>query len=154
MQGLKHFSPQLFYQTSLDSLVPKDNFYRILLQELDLNYLYASTSKYYGREGQESIDPVVFFKIIHLQNTANHSPKNDLRERTSLFPPKQHFSQQNRGYKLSENPTTKLSKKKPCLKRLKQGRKFLISLKFGSCATVTDVMCSHSFNSLYNWFSI
>ncbi len=64
MQGRKHFSPQLFYQTSLDSLVPKDNFYRILLQELDLHYLYASTSKYYGKEGQESIDPVVFFKIL------------------------------------------------------------------------------------------
>jgi transposase len=64
MQGRKHFSPQLFYQTSLDSLVPKDNFYRILLKELDLHYLYASTSMYYGREGQESIDPVVFFKIL------------------------------------------------------------------------------------------
>jgi hypothetical protein len=25
---------------------------------------------------------------IHLQNTANHSPKNDHRERTSLYPPK------------------------------------------------------------------
>ncbi len=88
MQGRKHFSPQLFYQTSLDSLVSKDNFYRILLKELDLHYLYASTSTYYGREGQESIDPVVFFKINHLQNTSNHSPKNDHRERTTLFFPK------------------------------------------------------------------
>ena len=67
MQGRKHFSPQLFYQTSLDSLVPKDNFYRILLKELDLHYLYAATSNYFGREGQESIDPVVFFKINHLR---------------------------------------------------------------------------------------
>jgi hypothetical protein len=58
MQGRKKFTPQLFYQTSLDSLVPKDNYYRILLKEFDLHYLYASTSKYYGREGQESIDPV------------------------------------------------------------------------------------------------
>lgn len=64
MQGRKKFTPQLFYQTSLDSLVPKDNYYRILLKELDLHYLYASTSKYYGREGQESIDPIVFFKIL------------------------------------------------------------------------------------------
>ena len=64
MQGHKNFIPQLFYQTSLDSLVLKDNFYRILLGELDLHYLYASTSKYYGSEGQESIDPVVFFKIL------------------------------------------------------------------------------------------
>jgi len=64
MQGRKNFTPQLFYQTSLESLVPKDNFYRILLGELDLHYLYGSTSKYYGSEGQESIDPVVFFKIL------------------------------------------------------------------------------------------
>ena len=48
----------------MDSLVPKDNYYRILLAELDLHYLYGATQKYYGSEGQESIDPVVFFKIL------------------------------------------------------------------------------------------
>jgi transposase len=64
MQGRKNFIPQLFYHTSLESLVPKDNFYRLLLSELDLYYLYGATKKYYGREGQESIDPVVFFKIL------------------------------------------------------------------------------------------
>lgn len=32
--------------------------------ELDLHFLYHATKKYYGREGQESIDPVVFFKIL------------------------------------------------------------------------------------------
>lgn len=64
MQGRKHFHPQLFYQTSLDALVPQDNFYRILSQELDLHYLYKATKSYYGSEGQESIDPVVFFKIL------------------------------------------------------------------------------------------
>ncbi|GAA4520814.1 IS1182 family transposase [Sphingobacterium thermophilum] len=31
---------------------------------MDFHYLYASTSKYYGKEGQESINPVVFFKIL------------------------------------------------------------------------------------------
>ena len=88
MQGRKHFSTQLFYQTSLENLVPENDTYRLIQKELDFHFLYASTSNYYGKEGQESIDPVVFFKIIHLQNTANHSPKNDLRERTTLFPPK------------------------------------------------------------------
>ncbi len=28
MQGKKNFSPQLFYELSLDRLVPEDNFYR------------------------------------------------------------------------------------------------------------------------------
>ncbi len=63
MQGNKEFSPKLFYQTSLEDLVPTNNFYRRLDQALDLNFLYSSTKKYYGDEGQKSIDPVVFFKI-------------------------------------------------------------------------------------------
>ena len=66
MQGRKRYTPQLFYQTSLERLVPQDNFYRILLQELDLHFLYKSTKRYYGREGQESIDPVVFFKVLNV----------------------------------------------------------------------------------------
>ncbi|MGB4771928.1 MAG: IS1182 family transposase [Chitinophagaceae bacterium] len=64
MQGKKSLSPQLFYQISLDQLVPEDNFYRQLGKALDLGYLYKATASYYGREGQQSIDPVVFFKIL------------------------------------------------------------------------------------------
>lgn len=64
MQGRKQFSPQLFYHLSLDALVPEDNFYRRIDQELDWRFLYAQTRHYYGTEGQESIDPVVFFKIL------------------------------------------------------------------------------------------
>ena len=54
----------MFYQISLDQLVPEDNFYRKLGKALDLGYLYRVTASYYGREGQQSIDPVVFFKIL------------------------------------------------------------------------------------------
>ena len=64
MQGRKDFTPQLFYELSLDRLVPVDNFYRRVNQELDLHFLYKSTRNYYGTQGQESIDPVVFFKIL------------------------------------------------------------------------------------------
>ena len=63
MQGNKQFSPKLFYQTSLEELVPENNFYRRLNNVLDLHFLYSATEQYYGREGQQSIDPVVFFKI-------------------------------------------------------------------------------------------
>ena len=51
------------YQVHLDDLVPKENFYRKLSDALDLRFLYKETEKHYGKEGQESIDPVVFFKI-------------------------------------------------------------------------------------------
>lgn len=64
MQGRKKFTPQLFYELSLDGLVPRDNFYRKISLELDFQFLYSSTKQYYGTEGQQSIDPVVFFKIL------------------------------------------------------------------------------------------
>jgi transposase len=63
MQGKKTYTPKMMYQVHLDRLVPKDNFYRKLDQVLEMNFLYKETAPYYGREGQESIDPVVFFKI-------------------------------------------------------------------------------------------
>ena len=40
MQGRKHFTPQLFHELSLDMLVPEDNYYRKLLTELDLHFIY------------------------------------------------------------------------------------------------------------------
>jgi transposase len=63
MQGKKDWHPKMMYQVYLNDLVPENNFYRLLDKELDLKYLYKATEKYYGLEGQESIDPVVFFKI-------------------------------------------------------------------------------------------
>jgi len=63
MQGRKEITPKMLYQVHIGDLVPQDNFYRILDRELKLGYLYKATRHYYGGEGQESIDPVVFFKI-------------------------------------------------------------------------------------------
>ena len=63
MQGRKEFTPKMMYQLNLEDLVPEDNFYRKLDAALDLHFLYKATEQYYGDEGQESIDPVVFFKI-------------------------------------------------------------------------------------------
>ena len=63
MQGRKEFQDKMFYQVRLSELVPKNNFYCRLDSILDLGFLYKETAKYYGSEGQESIDPVVFFKI-------------------------------------------------------------------------------------------
>lgn len=64
MQGRKSFSQKMMYLVTLDSLVPRDHFYRQLDAAIDLHFLYRETASYYGTEGQESIDPVVFFKII------------------------------------------------------------------------------------------
>ncbi len=63
MQGRKELQSKMLYQVVLEDLVPRDHFYRNLDNSLNLHFLYAATAPYYGKEGQESIDPVVFFKI-------------------------------------------------------------------------------------------
>jgi transposase len=64
MQGRKQYTEKLFTQFQLSEWVPQDNFYRRLKEHLDIRFLYHTTARYYGREGNESIDPVVFFKLI------------------------------------------------------------------------------------------
>jgi transposase len=64
MQGKKSYQEKLFTNFQLSDRVPVDNFYRRLKDVLDLQWVYKATSKYYGKEGQASIDPVVFFKLI------------------------------------------------------------------------------------------
>ncbi len=74
MQGKKDYTEKLFLNFQLSDKVPEDNFYRKLKSLLDLNWLYKATAKYYGSEGQQSIDPVVFFKLIligYLENLSS-----------------------------------------------------------------------------------
>jgi len=63
MQGKKHIEPKMLYTVTLEQLVPADNYYRRLNKVLNFHWLYGATKDYYGQEGQESIDPVVFFKM-------------------------------------------------------------------------------------------
>jgi transposase len=63
MQGKKELTPKMLYQVHLTDLIPEHNFYRMLDSAIDFRFLYKSTNNYYGDEGQESIDPVFFFKI-------------------------------------------------------------------------------------------
>ena len=64
MQGKKKFTEKLFTSFQLSDRVPADNFYRRLKEVLNLQWLYKATKQYYGTEGQQSIDPVVFFKLM------------------------------------------------------------------------------------------
>lgn len=64
MQGKKDYQEKLFIQFQLSDYVPQDNFYRQLKSIIDFSFLYASTAKYYGSEGQKSIDPIVFMKLM------------------------------------------------------------------------------------------
>jgi transposase len=64
MQGNKNYQEKLFNSFQLSDRVPKENFYRRLKSELDLSFIRPLTKAYYGEEGQKSIDPIVFFKLI------------------------------------------------------------------------------------------
>lgn len=64
MQGKKQYTEKLFTSFQLSERVPVDNFYRRLSAAIDLRFIYKLTEKHYGTEGQQSIDPVVFFKLI------------------------------------------------------------------------------------------
>jgi transposase len=64
MQGKKQYQEKLFSSFQLSERVPEDNFYRRLKTNLDLSFLRQATKSYYGKEGQQSIDPEVFFKLI------------------------------------------------------------------------------------------
>lgn len=64
MQGKKSHQEKLFINFQLSDHIPTDNFYRRLSGLLDLSFLYPLTAPYYGAEGQKSIDPVVFMKLM------------------------------------------------------------------------------------------
>jgi transposase len=64
MQGKKQYTEKLFAFFQLSDRVPPENFYRRLKEALNLQWLYKATKIYYGTEGQQSIDPVVFFKLM------------------------------------------------------------------------------------------
>jgi len=64
MQGKKHYQEKLFTNFQLSDRVPAENIYRKLKETLDLKFLHAATAKYYGKDGQKSIDPIVFFKLL------------------------------------------------------------------------------------------
>jgi transposase len=74
MQGKKTHQEKLFIQFQLSNYVPADNLYRRLKSLLNLDFLYQATSKHYGKEGQKSIDPIVFMKLMlvgYLENISS-----------------------------------------------------------------------------------
>ncbi|WP_442588996.1 transposase [Pedobacter sp. AW31-3R] len=64
MQGKKIYQEKLFINFQLSDQIPVDNVYRHLKEQIDFSFLYILTKKYYGQEGQKSIDPVVFMKLM------------------------------------------------------------------------------------------
>jgi transposase len=84
MQGKKSYTEKLFTHFQLSDRVPEENFYRRLKAVLDLQWLYKVTQQYYGTEGQQSIDPVVFFKLILIGYLENLNSDRKIIEHSRL----------------------------------------------------------------------
>jgi transposase len=84
MQGRKDYTEKLFTSFQLSSRVPKENLYRKLLETLDLSFLYKDTKELYGKTGNPSIDPVVFFKLLLTGYLENITSDRKLVEHCSM----------------------------------------------------------------------
>lgn len=84
MQGKKVYQEKLFSNFQLSHRVPEINFYRRLKDTLNLSFLYRKTEAYYGKCGQKSIDPVVFFKLCLVGYLENIISDRQLIEHCSM----------------------------------------------------------------------
>lgn len=84
MQGKKQYHEKLFVSFQLSGRVPEDNFYRRLKNTLDLSFISKQTKQYYGSEGQKSIDPEVFFKLMLVGYLENLNSDRRIIEHASM----------------------------------------------------------------------
>ncbi|RZJ92428.1 MAG: transposase [Chryseobacterium sp.] len=84
MQDRKDYTEKLFTSFQLSSRVPKGNLYRKLRETLDLSFLYKDTKELYGKAGNPSIDPVVFFKLLLTGYLENITSDRKLVEHCSM----------------------------------------------------------------------
>lgn len=84
MQGKKDYQEKLFINFQLSDRVPKENFYRRLKDLLDLSFVRKQTKGYYGKEGQKSIDPEVFFKLMLIGYIENMNSDRKIVENASM----------------------------------------------------------------------
>ena len=64
MMGQRQFAPKLYYQLSLDNLVPEGHLLRRIAAALDFSFVRPLCRPFYSHTGQPSVDPVVLFKTL------------------------------------------------------------------------------------------
>jgi transposase len=105
----------------VETYVPKNNFYRQIKQLLNLEFLYQAVAPYYGKCGQKSIDPVVFFKLQLVAHFENICSERALIKKSQLRLDILHFLDFNLGEPL------------PCHCTLSRTRKRLPAAVFETC---------------------
>ena len=64
MMGKHQFAPKLYYELSLDRLVPQDHLLRQISAAIDFAFIHPLARPYYSYTGQPSVDPIVLFKTL------------------------------------------------------------------------------------------
>jgi transposase len=64
MMGRHQHGTKLYYQLSVDQLVPPGHLLRQIADHIDFSFVYPLVRPYYSGTGQPSIDPVVLFKML------------------------------------------------------------------------------------------
>lgn len=64
--GQRDFETKLYYQLSLDRLVPQDHLLRRIAEAVDFSFVRPLCRPFYSHTGQPSVDPVVIFKMLLL----------------------------------------------------------------------------------------
>ena len=59
MMGKRKFAAKLYYQLSLDDLVPRSHLLRQITEAIDFSFIYPLARPYYSHTAQPSVDPVV-----------------------------------------------------------------------------------------------
>jgi transposase len=78
MQGCKQFEPRLFYQISLNDLVPNNHLVRRVAEVLDVSWIRSATVERYSDTGRPSIDPEVVGKLLLLGYLYNIASERQL----------------------------------------------------------------------------
>jgi transposase len=64
--GQRDFETKLYYQLSLDRLVPQDHVLRRIAAAVGFSFVRPLCRPFYSHTGQPSVDPVVIFKLLLL----------------------------------------------------------------------------------------
>ena len=72
MMGIKNTDERNTIKSiNLDNLVPENHIIRKIDKAIDLSFIYDKVRELYSPYGTESIDPIVLFKIIMINNWNN-----------------------------------------------------------------------------------
>jgi len=62
--GRHRVAVKIYYQLSLDDLVPKNHLLHRIGDAIDFSFIYELPRPYYSYTGQPSVDPIVLFKTL------------------------------------------------------------------------------------------